>query len=121
MNWWLEKGVRSKIASKEVDEVLGCKQGSRGQVLMVFMFGIRFLFFGNTNQLELAYTKNTLKGFGVSHRTEGQGCILQLGKGLKLGTESIQEPTCVILHFFISAWLLFLPSCRMVSSVARST
>lgn len=35
------------------NEVPGC-QGSRGQALLVFMFGIRFLFSGNSKQLELA-------------------------------------------------------------------
>lgn len=54
MNWWLERGVRNEIVIKGVGEVLGCKQGGRGQVLLVFMFGVRFLFLGNMNQLELA-------------------------------------------------------------------
>lgn len=36
------------------NEVLGCHRGSRGQAVLVFMFGTRVLFSGNRNQLELA-------------------------------------------------------------------
>lgn len=58
MDWWLERGVRHEIVIRGVDvfgnEALGCDQGSRSQVLLVFMSGIRFLCLGNRNQLELA-------------------------------------------------------------------
>lgn len=38
--------MRNEIVIKAVGEVLACRHGSRGQVLLVFMFGVRFLFFG---------------------------------------------------------------------------
>lgn len=50
--------MRHEIVIRVVDvfgnEAIGCDQGSRGQVLLVFMSGIRFLCLGNRNQLELA-------------------------------------------------------------------
>ena len=49
---------------------------------------------------------DTLKGFRLSYRTEGQRYISQPGKGLKLGLERLQDPTSV-LHCFICVSFCF--------------
>ena len=58
---------------------------------------------------------NTLKGFRVSYRTEGQGYISQPGKGLKLGLERLQDPRhvlhCVICISFCFTALVFFFVC----------